>query len=99
VRSIPTARAVGIPTAGAVVESRLLITYISLIMKMVLSSNGKNRDNYCLAVALEELDVAMLTSRARCSNDVKICVGQASVAAAPISCIQNNVADSILTKV
>ncbi len=36
---------------------------------MVLSGNGENGDNYCLAF-LEELDVAMLTLSRR-SNDVE----------------------------
>jgi hypothetical protein len=49
-------------------------------------------------VSLEELEVAMLTSRSRCSNDVKICVGRASVAA--LSLLQTkNVAQSIITMV
>ena len=72
-RPIPTARVVGIRTAGAVVEPRLVIMYMARMEKIL--SGG----------SLEELDVAMLSSQARSSNNVKKCVRRASVAAASLT--------------
>ena len=74
----------GIPTASAVDEPP--------------RHKFQERDESLPGAALEELDVLMLTSRSWCSNDVEICLGRASEAAASLSCRQN-VAETKLTKV